>query len=189
MQESLARFLCAPEGVTSMWHNQDGGAGTPPSHPTLPSLQHFLRGCKIALCEYPPFPWHLPSCMLRDRSACGTKPGHPHSTGSTGTFRSFSPCSSQSSEPGVYVEAGGQLGPHLLCHPPAAPCGTTAGRKTGTAESPVLMWLPCTSCWGAQLLLVWRGAQVRHEGTASLKSFATIHKSLLFGNIKPSCCL
>lgn len=43
---------------------------------------------------------------------------------------------------GVFVKLGGQLGPCLLCHPPAAPCGTTAGRGTGTAESPVLMCLP-----------------------------------------------
>lgn len=41
-----------------------------------------VPGCKIALCEYPPFLWHLPSCVLRGRTACGTKPGHPHSAGS-----------------------------------------------------------------------------------------------------------
>lgn len=126
MLESLAGFLCAGEGVTGMWHGKVEVLALLLPIPHFPGCSiscMAVSGCKIALLNIPPslvdgqglyslwnkaWPsplrkhWHIQvilSMLLAKLRIWG------------------------------FLKLGGQLEPHLLCHPPAAPRGTTASRE------------------------------------------------------------
>lgn len=174
VQESLARFLHAREELACGTARVELLA-LPLPVPHCPGCSiscMAIPGCKRAPCEYPPFPRGCSGTVKPVEQSLALPTPREALAHSGHSLHALLKAQNWG-----FLKLGGQLGPCLLCHPQQLLVRPLQAGKLGLLRALSLCASHKGAVGGSQLLLTWRGAQMRHNRKASLKGFTTANNS------------